>query len=132
MGKKIFIGIVVLVIMIVSPWAFKYYTAEIRGKINAKEKIESAEHRLYSYEKFYDMYASIKSYVTALESQKENLKFAETSSERQRIRSNISGIKSQLRRAIEEYNSESRKIKTIGKFKADDLPYKLEYENFIN
>lgn len=126
----ILIAIGVIVLM-VAPWAIKYYTAEIRGKIDAKEKIESAEHRLYSYEYFYDKYGSIQSYKTTLESQYEVLESAESKKERARIRSNIAGIKSQLRRSIEEYNAEANKIKTKGKFREDDLPVEIEMENII-
>ena len=129
--KNFFIVIGIILFLLFGGLAYRYFTAEIRGKVDAKEHVESGDHRIYSYELFYDMYGNIKSYQTALEAQKENLEYAESSSERSRIRSNISGIKSQLRRAIEEYNAEASKVKTVGKFRSDDLPQKIKFENYI-
>lgn len=117
-----------IILLLFAPWIIKYYTAEIRGKIDAKDKIESSEHRIYSYEYFHDMYGAIQSYETKIKAQKERLKHSETKEERARIRSNIAGLKSQKRSAIEEYNAEARKVKTKGKFRSDDLPKHIEYE----
>jgi hypothetical protein len=125
--KHVIIAVVAIVAFIVAIWAFRYYTAEIRGKIQAKERVESGSHRLYSYEFFYDLYASIQSYETALKAQRERLETAETASERARIRSNIAGIKAQKRRAIERYNANAQKVETKAKFKADDLPTRIDY-----
>lgn len=132
MFKKISIGIGLFLILIVGIYLFRYGTASIRGIIGAKEKVESAEHRLYSYEHFYDLYGTIKAKETLYESQKDALKNAETQSERARIRQNIYGIKASLRRAIEEYNADAAKIETKGKFKADDLPFKIKINDIIN
>jgi len=111
--------------LIIITWGYRYYTAEIRGRIDAKEQIESSDHRIYSYEYFYNMYGTIQSYETAIEEQEDLLEYAETVSERQRIRQNLAGIRSQRRRAIEQYNARASMIETRGKFLADDLPYHI-------
>lgn len=121
----VLLSVVILIGLIAASYTYRYYTAELRGKVSAKERIESANHRLYSYEYFYDLKASIDAYDAALDAQKEVLKSAETTSERSRIRSNIAGIKAQKQRAIEKYNNDAKKVKTRGKFRSDDLPYQI-------
>lgn len=39
--KIIFLSIVILTTTIAAAWAIKYYTADIRGRINANEQIKS-------------------------------------------------------------------------------------------
>jgi hypothetical protein len=126
-AKHVLLVVFSIVLLGLGSWGIRYLMAPIKGKVEAREHIESSDHRLYSYEHFYDMYAQIRSYETALSAQQEALEYAETSAERQRIRANIAGIKAQRRRSIEKYNADAKKVKTRGKFKADDLPYQIEY-----
>jgi len=127
MRKQIFIGTLVVILLIVGGWAYRYYTAPIRGRIDARERIESGEHRIYNYEYFYSLYGSIQAYETAIEEQEKAFEYAETTHDRSRIRQNIAGIKSQRRRAIEDYNARARMTESRGKFLADDLPYQIQH-----
>jgi len=130
--KIVIITFIIMIILWGGITAFRYYSATVRGKTGAKEFIESKEHRIYSYEHFYELYATIKSKKVLYESQKESLKNAESASERERIRQNISGIRSSLSRAIEEYNADASKVETKGKFKSDDLPDKIKMSDITN
>lgn len=125
----IFLFIITISIIVGGTWTYKWFTAPIRGKIEKREKIQGRDFRIYSYDHFYDLYSSYQSYKDALRAQLNVLESAEDSSEKRRIRQNIAGIKSQMARVREEYNNDSRKQETVGKFKSWDLPEKLSIYN---
>lgn len=120
--------LVLMALVIGGTWTYKWYTAPIRGKIEMREQIQNKDHRRYSYEHFYDMYASHESYKDSLRAQKQVLDTADGNQEN-RVRQNIAALKSQMARVREEYNADSRKTKTAGQFKAWDLPKRLEPYN---
>lgn len=120
--------IVLLALIIGGSWTYKWYTAPIRGKIEMREQIQNKDHRRYSYEHFYDLYASYESYKDSLNAQLEVLDTADDT-QKARVRQNIAALKSQMARVREEYNADSRKTKTSGQFKAWDLPERLDSYN---
>ena len=120
--------LVVMALVIGGTWAYKWYTAPIRGKIEMREQIQGKDFRRYSYEHFYDLYASYESYKDSLQAQYQVLETAEGNQEN-RVRQNIAALKSQMARVREEYNADSRKAKTAGQFKSWDLPKRLEPYN---
>lgn len=133
MIKPILIAILTIVIffgVIFGGWAFRYYTAEIRGTVSAEEQIESAESRISNYQFFYDLYHSIQAHERQIAIQEERLEQAREdgadSREMSRIRSNIAGIRAQRENAIERYNSAARQQYTRGRFRAGDLPHQIE------
>lgn len=117
--------LVLMALVIGGTWTYKWFTAPIRGKIEMREQIQNKDHRRYSYEHFYDLYASYESYKDSLRAQKQVLETADGNHEN-RVRQNIAALKSQMARVREEYNADSRKTKTAGQFKAWDLPKRLE------
>jgi hypothetical protein len=121
------LGLVVIIGILFFSFGVRWITAPIEGRVGAREKVESAEHRLYAYEHFYNMYADIKAYDAQIEAQKALLKDLEKGSEHyNKINQNIAGIISQRARVVQEYNADARKVKTRAKFKADDLPYQID------
>lgn len=126
-GKSILAVIAVIVFLLMATaggWVWRWYTAPIKGKIDAREHIESKDHRLYGYEHFYDLHAAYKATKGKLENQKEMLPHVDGIQET-RTRQNIAAIKSQLAKIRSEYNEDSKKTKTLGKFKSWDLPKRL-------
>lgn len=117
--------LVLMALVIGGTWTYKWYTAPIRGKIEMREQIQNKDHRRYAYEHFYDLYASYESYKDSLQAQHQVLETADGNQEN-RVRQNIAALKSQMARVREEYNADSRKMKTAGQFKAWDLPKRLE------
>ena len=57
--KITFLYIVILATSIAAIWAIKYYTADIRGRINANEQIKSGASRIVNYNHFFNVCASI-------------------------------------------------------------------------
>lgn len=124
------LSILGLVVLIGAVWAYRYYTAPVRGKIEMREKVESGQHRLQAYEKFHDMYEQILSYSEQIRYQEELLEEVTDEGETSRVRRNIAGLKSQRSRLIREYNSEAKMTESRGKFRDENLPYSLDVNDF--
>lgn len=107
-------------------WAWKYYTAEVRGVSEAERRIESADSRIGNYEHFYDLCAFVQSQEVSLSSQRSLLESSEDAKERTRVRSNIAGLEAQRARAINQYNADANKSYTRARFLGEDLPRKLD------
>lgn len=118
-------AITLLIAMAVGAWAWRYFTAETRGVVDAEERIESAPSRITNYEHFYDLCASVQGHEDALATQRRALEGAE-GKEAERIRSNIAGLEAQRNRAIRRYNADARKAYTRARFLGEDLPRQLD------
>lgn len=122
------LGIVGLAVIVAGSWAYRYYTAEIRGIIGQEERVQSPLHRMGAYERFYAMCASVRGHEATLAAQRALLNGATDDSEIRRVRANIAGIEAHRARIIEDYNSRARMEHTQGQFRASDLPYQLNRE----
>lgn len=120
-----FVGIGVLLLLIGGIWAFRYFTAPVRGIVGAYEQIQSGAMRISSYNYFFNLYASIQSYDISLAALQEQLGQVTSVSERERILATIAGLKGQKARAIAQYNADARKEYTIGQFRDVNLPYQI-------
>jgi len=124
----IIIGIIALIALLtVGSWAYRYYTAEIRGTVDAEEQIESAPSRISRYEEFYNRCASIQGHEDSIQAQMKRLDSVDPeSSEAGRVRANIAGLESQRARSIRRYNTDAANSYTMGRFRASNLPYRLD------
>lgn len=123
------VGILLAIILIVGgSWAFRYYTAEIRGTVDAEEQLESSQSRISRYEEFFNLCATVQTRERALQAQKERLINSPHADSRElsRIRSNIAALESQRERAINTYNARASQAYTSGRFKASNLPHRLD------
>lgn len=128
MKKQLLIGLgvfVCFIALIFGSWAWKYYTASIKGKVNAEVQIESAESRIQWYNHFHDLCSVVQSNKESLRVQKMLLESSESNDERIRIRANIGGIQAQIARNVNRYNADASKNYTAARFKDSDLPFKL-------
>lgn len=121
----IILGIVLLMALSLGSLAWRYYTADIRGTVDAEEQIESGRSKITNYNHFFDLCSLAQTRQQSLEVQKSLLENAESSDERVRVRSNIAGLEAQLNRAINQYNVDVQKEYTMARFKDVDLPYEL-------
>lgn len=113
--------VAVVVVIAVVIYGVRWFAAEPMGKLEQRETVQSGEFRKYSYEHFYDLCAAIQRNERALQTQKE------VDSDSSRVQQNIVALKSQLQSKISTYNGDARKEKTMGQFKANDLPQRIEY-----
>lgn len=125
-------GAVILVILLViamtvGGWAWRYYTAEPKGIVDAEEQIQSGDNRIDKYNKFYDLCASTQRQKRSLEAQKNILQHV-NEDEKSRIHQNIAGLRAQVQGTVSRYNALSTREYTAGQFRASNLPYKLSVE----
>jgi len=129
-GVLIAIGVIVLIVSIIAGnWLYRYYTAEIRGVVDAEEQIESAPSRISRYEEFYNRCASIQGHEDSIAAQEQRLQHIDPeSSEASRVRTIIAGLHSERARAIRRYNTDAANSYTMGRFRASNLPYRLDID----
>ena len=98
-------------------WAVRYYTAEPKGQLEAREQIQSAPFRISAYNFFFDLCAAIQGHEISLDALNKQLTKVTRENEKERILSTIAGLEGQRGRSISEYNAAARKDYTIGQFK---------------
>lgn len=129
-GMKVFgwgaVAIATAVTLSLGGWAWKYYTAPIKGKAEAERAIESSASRIARYEYFYDLCVSVQAGKASLSAQRERLGYSEDKKESSRIRANVAALQSNIARTVSQYNAESGKNYTSARFKASNLPYQLK------
>ena len=132
-GLWIVLGVVCLLGLIFGSWAWRYYTAPIKGRVTAQEQIQSGQNRIQKYNKFYDMCARAQSLTDKLDAQQEQLENTKEEDRKSRIRTRIAGLKGEFSRVVRQYNADARKSYTAGQFRSSDLPYQLstDYEEEI-
>lgn len=108
--------------------AYTYFTAPVKGIVEAEQIINDGQNRINEYEYFFDMCSTIQSDKQALDTQRRLLENAESADERERVRSNIAGIEAQLHRNVNQYNADSTKEYTAARFKDNSLPYTISAE----
>lgn len=131
-AASIFLVLALITGVVVGVYFIKYNTADIRGRIEANEQLNSAEFRIAAYEHFFNLCASVETLEDSLVSQESLLDNAETVKERTRVRSNIAGMEGQRARAINQYNVDVDKGYTLAQFMDNDLPFKLNIESETN
>jgi hypothetical protein len=121
----VILAILGVVALVSAGWAIRYYTAPVRGTIEAYEQIQSGDTRIVAYNYFFNLYASIQAYDPAIQAQEELLATTTDADEKARIGANIAGLKSQKARSIAQYNADAMKSYTIGQFRDWKLPYQI-------
>lgn len=118
-------GLVLLGGIIVGVFVIQWGTAPVRGKLSAREQIQSGSNRIVSYNHFFDLCASIQATEAVLSASLDELKSTSNADDKERVRTNITGLRAQRARSIAQYNVDARKNYTIGQFRSSSLPYQL-------
>jgi hypothetical protein len=122
-GLTVIVGVLALLIFTLGSWVWLYGTAEIRGRVGAEVKLESADSRIANYDHFYDLCAAVQGYEHALLSQRSALAAGISAD---RAYTNMAGITAQRARAIAQYNADANKSYTKARFLGDTLPRRLD------
>lgn len=119
-------GIFLLVVIAGASWGWRYFTAPVRGIVDAEEQIESSGSRIYRYEQFFDLCAVVQAHEDKLDSQRLLLKeLPVDSDQRSMTLTNIAGIEAQRANSIREYNANARKVYTDARFLDSTLPREI-------
>lgn len=130
----IFVGsLVVLLLLVAGVWAFKYFTADIRGAVDQREQtIANGQYRIAAYESFYDKCASIQAKEDQIK-QTEARKVSKggsnsgfTGTQKEAILLALENSRAEL---IRSYNADARKADTRANFLASDLPYQIQIDS---
>lgn len=122
------IGVLILIGLVGGvTFGVRWLTAPAKGKLQAREQINSGAFRIAAYNHFFDVCIAVQTDETRLAAQKAELKTA-PKDDVARIQANIAGIISDRAEAINEYNADARKSYTIGQFKSRQLPYQLDQQ----
>lgn len=127
MGKGVLfaiLGILFLVLLVGGTWAWRYYTAEVRGVVGAEEKIQSSDNRIDKYNKFFNTCAKAQEYQDKIQIQLDQLENAD-GDQADKIQTRISGLKGMFSNTVRSYNQDARKSYTSGQFRSSKLPYQL-------
>lgn len=132
MGKLKGVGVIVLLLVLIAVLSFgtlawRYYTAELQGRVDAEEQIESSSSRIQRYQEFFSICQSVQTKEDAIDNLRNN-----TSMDDQRKGSAITANQNARAQLINEYNSKSAQSYTAARFKASNLIYQIPrgpYEN---
>lgn len=115
-----------VVIVIGAVGLLRWVTAEPRGKLQAREQIQSGNSRISAYNHFFDLCASVQSDEAAITSLREELTTGPSESRRGQIQATLTALRSARAEKINQYNADARKDYTIGQFRSSGLPYTLD------
>lgn len=124
------LAVVAIIALVIGGWAIKYYTADVRGKIDANETIKSGNNRIAQYDKFFNACSSIKSLESKIDASTSELAQADPS-DRGRLLSNISGQLGARAEAINNYNADANKSYTNGQFRSSNLPAQIPLTEYV-
>jgi hypothetical protein len=120
------IAMVILAIVLVAGLVFgiRWITAPAKGKLSAREQINSGNYRIAAYDHFFNLCASIQTNEQALAASYSELSTA-NGDDKGRIGTNITGQLIARNEAANQYNADARKGYTLGQFRSSQLPYQI-------
>lgn len=126
LGMAVLIGVSVLSIaLFAAGLAFRYFTADVRGRVDAQEQILSGPNRIAQYDHFFNLCASVQSLEAQLDALNVELPRAPTVRDESRILASITGVTAARARAINQYNADALKSYTSARFRDSDLPFQI-------
>lgn len=112
-------------------FAFRWVTAEPRGKLEARETIQSGPFRIAAYDLFFNRCAQVQSDEATIRALQQELKTNPPASRVTQVHATIAALRSGRAEKINQYNADARKDYTIGQFRASGLPYQLFIESEV-
>jgi hypothetical protein len=121
--------VIALVLVAMAVFGFGLFakgTANFRGEIQELEQTKaSGSFRIYSYEHFFELCVSAQNKDNAIEALQEELALNPSSGRKEQVIADITANKIAREESINQYNADAQKEKTIGQFKAANLPSEL-------
>ena len=104
----------------------RYYTADVRGKVAANEKIKADPNfRIEAYDRFFNQCASVQSIEQTIAATQAELATSKNERRQMQLNTNLTALAAARADAVNQYNADSHKAYTAGQFKSSDLPYEL-------
>lgn len=120
----------VLALLIGGVYAFRWFTADARGELDAREQIQAdGSFRIAAYNHFFDLCSAIQAQEDRASILQGELDDPNTTPERAaQVRASLSAIEAQRAEQVRGYNADASKDYTSGQFKDSDLPYEIDLE----
>jgi hypothetical protein len=101
--------------------AYNYFTAPLRGMVEAQRTVTSGASRIQRYEEFFNICQSIQAKELAIDSLNAN-----STMDAAKRDTAITANQSARGKLISEYNSKASMAYTYARFKASNLPYSIQ------
>lgn len=121
--------IVVAGIIGVIGFAFDWFSAPVKGKLQARQEINSGSYRIAAYDHFFDLCASVQSKEGTISALQQELTTHPPESRVEQINATITAVRSARIDDIRTYNADAEKSYTIGQFRASKLPFQLNIDS---
>lgn len=122
----ILMAVLVVVAIAALVFGIRWITAEPKGKLQAREQIQSGSNRIAAYNHFFDLCAAVQSDEATIASLKEELGTGPSESRRGQIQATLTALRAARAEKINQYNADARKDYTTGQFRSSGLPYTLD------
>jgi hypothetical protein len=124
-------GIVVLLLIVcigipAGLWEAHVALSDHIGKGNAEIQINSAGSRIVNYDHYFNLCASVQNAEASIDAQTDLLKTTTNADDQGRINANIAALQTVRATGVNQYNADSAKEYTEARFKASNLPYRLD------
>lgn len=120
-------GLLTLTLVIGAVWGFQWFTAPFRGSLDAREQIQaSGDFRIQAYERFFDLCTSVQNHEATIEALEQELDGDPSPARTEQIEASITANRAQRRDQINTYNSEAARDWTVGQFRDEGLPFRLD------
>jgi len=128
-------GFIVLALLLcvglpVGLWEAHVALSDHIGKGNAEIQINSAGSRIVNYDHYFNLCASVQNAEASIDAQTDLLKTTTNDDEKGRINANIAALQTVRATGINQYNADSGKEYTEARFKASNLPYRLDTASY--
>jgi hypothetical protein len=107
-------------------FGIRWLTAPARGKLQAREQIQSGANRIQAYNHFFDLCASVQTAEGAIAASEDELAAATTAEDKSRINTNITAQKITRLDAVNQYNADAQKDYTTAFMLSIKLPTRLD------
>lgn len=121
-----FLAIILCVGIPAGVWEAHVALSNHIGKGNAEIEINSAGSRIVNYNHYFDLCVSVQNAEASIDSQAELLKNTTDPLSKDRINANLAAQQNVRAAGINQYNADSAKEYTEARFKASNLPYRLD------
>lgn len=119
-------GILLLVGLIAGiVFGIRWVTAPVKGKLQAREQINSGSFRIAAYNHFFDLCASVQTKEQTIVALEQELATKPTADRRSQIEASITANRAGRADDINTYNADAHKSYTIGQFRSSGLPFTL-------
>lgn len=111
-------------------FAFRWFTAEPRGALDAREQIlADGDFRIAAYNHFFGLCSSVQAQEDREVSLTAELETDPSEARRAQIQAALTAVRAQRAELIRTYNADAAKDYTSGQFRDADLPYQLDIDS---